>query len=129
MNFLKQRWYLLVPILLVCFPFLMVLYISVSYGYGLDESWTCLQNIGKTGSKFRVGVYSESRFDRVEPGMMGRDVYELLGQPLERNMPEDTRWYYSVAEHGSTYFHERVVLLDHGKVTGTIKRFHTPESK
>jgi outer membrane protein assembly factor BamE (lipoprotein component of BamABCDE complex) len=129
MNFLKKRWYLVVPLLLVCFPLLMVLYISMSYGYGLEESWNCLQNMAKTDTKFRVGAYSEGRFVKVTPGMMGRDVFELLGMPLERNMPDDTRWSYSVAQNGSTYFHERVVMLDHGKVTGTLKRFHTPESK
>ncbi len=129
MNFLKKRWYLIVPLLLICTPLIMVLYISMSYGYGLSESWTCLQNMSKTETKFRVGVYSEGRFDKIVPGMMGRDVFELVGMPLERNTPEDTRWAYSVPLHASPYFHERIVLLERGKVTGVIKRFHMPESK
>jgi outer membrane protein assembly factor BamE (lipoprotein component of BamABCDE complex) len=129
MNFLKKRWYYLIPVLLVCFPVLMVLYVSVTYDYGLNESWTYIQNMDKTDTKFRVGKYSESRFNKIDPGMMGSDVFELIGLPLERNMPDDTRWSYSVAQHGAKYFHERVVLMERGKVTGTIKRFHVPDMK
>ena len=128
MNFLKKRWYYLIPVLLVCFPLLMVLYVSLSYGYSPAESWSYIQNMDKTESKFRIGAYSEGRFDKVEVGMSGSDVYQLLGMPIERNMPEDTRWSYSVALNGSKYFHERLVLLEKGKVTGIIKRFHMPET-
>jgi hypothetical protein len=129
MNSITKRWYLAIPLLLLCFPLLMVLYISISYSYSLSESWLYLQNMDKSTTKFRVGAYSEGRFKKIQPGMMGRDVFELVGMPLERNMPEDTRWSYAVPVSGSTYFHERVVVLEKGKVASIIKRFHTPESQ
>lgn len=128
MTFLKKNWYLLIPAALLGAPALMALYISASYGYSFGESVECLKAIGKEKTKFAPFGYSESDFVRIQPGMSGRDVFELVDKPIERH-DNDSVWLYSVPVDGATYYHERKVLMDKGKVTGVIKRFHTPESK
>lgn len=128
MTFLKKNWYLIIPAVLLGMPALMALYISSSYGYSFGESVEVLKAMGKEKTKFSPIGFSESKFKRIEPGMMGKDVFELVHMPLERH-DNDTRWLYSVPVDGAQYYHERTVLLEKGKVTGVITRFHTPESK
>ena len=128
MSFLKKNWYLVVPAILLGAPLLMALYISASYGYSFGESVECLKAIGQEKTKFAPIGYSESAFKRIEPGMSGAQVFQLVQMPLERH-ENDSVWLYSVPVAGAQYYHERKVLLDRGKVTGTIARFHTPETK
>ena len=122
-----KKWYFIVPIALLCTPLLMTFYISASYGYNFEESLQVLQAIGKSDTKFQTLKFSESRFRQIEPGMSGRDVFELIGVPLERH-DNDTKWTYSLPVGGAQYYHERTVVLDKGKVTNVICRFHTPEN-
>ena len=128
MTFLKKNWYLVIPAALLGAPLLMALYISVSYDYTFGESVECLKAMGKERTKFAPFGYSESEFKRIAPGMSGRDVFELVNKPIERH-DNDTVWLYSVPVDNAPFYHERTVLMDKGKVTGTIKRFHTPETK
>ena len=122
-----KKWYFIVPIALLCTPLLMTFYISASYGYDFKESLEVLQAIGKSDTKFQTLKFSESRFRQIEPGMSGRDVFELIGVPLERH-DNDTKWTYSLPVGGAQYYHERTVVLDKGKVTSVICRFHLPEN-
>lgn len=122
-----KKWYFIVPLVLLSSPLLMTLYISASYGYNFSDSLVVLQAIGKSDTKFQGLTFSESKFRQIEPGMSGRDVFELVGVPLERH-DNDTKWTYSLPVSGASYFHERTVLLEKGVVTGVICRFHTPDS-
>lgn len=122
-----KKWYFIVPIALLCTPLLMTFYISASYGYNFDESLQVLQAIGKSETKFQPLKFSESRFRQIEPGMNGRDVFEKIGVPLERH-DNDSRWAYSLPVGGAQYYHERTIVLDKGKVTSVICRFHKPEN-
>lgn len=122
-----KKWYFIVPIALLCTPLLMTFYISASYGYNFEESLQVLQAIGKSDTKFQTLKFSESRFRQIEPGMSGRDVFELIGVPLERH-DNDTKWTYSLPVGGAQYYHERTVVLDKGVVTSVICRFHNPEN-
>jgi hypothetical protein len=128
MGFLKKNWYLVVPAVLIATPVLMILYTSAVYGYSFSEAAACVQAVGQSDTKFQTMNYSEGRFRRLQPGIMGRDVFEAVGMPLERH-DDDTKWHYSLPVGGSLYFHERTVLLEKGRVTNVICRFHTPESK
>ena len=128
MSFLKKNWYLVVPAALLAAPFVIVLYISSSYGYSFSEAWECFKATGKSNTKFQTLNYSESRFKRIVPGMSGKDVFELTGLPLERH-DNDTRWCFSVPVGGAAYYHERTVMMQNGKVVDVIFRFHTPETK
>lgn len=123
-----KKWYFIVPIVLLCTPLLMTLYISASYGYSFGESLEVLQAIGKSDTKYQGLKFSESRFRQIEPGMSGRDVFELVGVPLERH-DNDTKWTYSLPVGGAQFFHERTVLLEKGVVTSVICRFHKPDSQ
>lgn len=128
MNFLKKNWYYVVPAALLLSPLLITFYISLSYGYNFGESVAVMKAFGKQQTKFQALTFSENKFRRIEPGMWGRDVFELVGVPLERH-DGDTRWLYSVPMKGAEYWHERSVILDKGKVTRVICRFHTPGAK
>lgn len=128
MNFLKKNWYYVIPVGLLAMPVIMILFISVSYGYNLDESIACFKAFGQENTKFQALKFSESSFRKIEPGMTGRDVFELLGVPLERH-DNDTKWVYSQPMSGAKFFHERAIMMEAGKVTQVICRFHTPESK
>lgn len=128
MNFLKKNWYYVIPVGLLCLPIIMIFYISVSYGYSFDEAIACFKNIGNENTKFQALSYSESKFRSIKPGMSGRDVFELVGIPLERH-DNDTRWVYSAPIGGTAYYHERALIMNAGKVTDVVCRFHTPEAK
>lgn len=128
MDFLKKNWPFVIPAVLILSPVIIILGISLHYGYDFGESIAVMRSMGKAQTKFQTMQFSEDKFRRITPGMMGRDVYEQIGMPLERH-DADTRWFYSVALGGAQYWHERTLILDKGKVTHVICRFHTPESK
>jgi hypothetical protein len=128
MNFLTKRWYLAIPLLLLCSPLLIILYFSMTYGYSLSEAVECFKAVGKTETKFREGIYSESKFHEIQPGFSGKDVFERLGIPLERH-DDDTKWCYSLPVGGAAYYHERTFIMNRGKVASVVCRFHTPQTK
>lgn len=128
--FLKKNWYLLTPAAIVLIPALMVLFCSVNYGYGLSESLKAVRYFGSTGTRHAQG-FSERKFKLVKIGMDGKSVYNTLRNPMERNMPEDTEWKYTLPASGTNYYHERTLIFEKDKngiprVKQRISRFHTP---
>lgn len=128
MKFLTKRWYLAIPAFFLCIPLLMILYYQASYGYSFDEAVECFKAVGKENTKFRQGNYSESKFHEIKPGNSGKDIFDRLGTPLERH-DGDTKWLYSLPVGGTEYYHERTFIMEAGKVTNVICRFHTPQTK
>lgn len=129
-SFFKKNWYLLTPLLIVFIPMLMVVYNSFSYGYDLAESMKAVRNIGSTGTRYAQG-FSERKFQSVRIGMDGKTVFGIIRNPMERNMPEDTEWRYSLPSSGSDCYHERNLIFEKDKngiprVKKRISRFHTP---
>ncbi len=128
MNFLKKNWYLAIPAALLLSPLLIVIGISISYDYDFPESIAVMTALGKDKTKYQTIQFTEEKFRRIQPGMSGREAFELVGVPLEQH-DNQTRWLYSVPLHGAQYWHERTVLLEKGKVTQVICRFHSPTTK
>ena len=128
MNFLAKRWYFAIPLMFLLSPLLIILYFMATYGYSFGEATECLKYINKASTKFRQGQYSEEKFHDVHVGDTGRVVFEHLGIPLERH-DGDTKWCYSLPVGGTEYYHERTFIMENGKVTKVLCRFHTPESK
>ncbi len=129
-TFLKKNWYLLTPAAIVLIPALLVLYCSVSYGYGMSESLKAVRYLGSTGTRYAQG-FSERNFKLVKTGMSPQTVYQLVKNPMERNMPEDTEWQYSLPASGTSYYHERTLIFERDKngvlrVKQRVSRFHTP---
>jgi hypothetical protein len=130
MKALKKNWYFVVPAVLILAPLLITGYISLKYDYSMADAWMVFKTSGQAKTKFQSIKFSESAFKKVTPGMNGRQVFELLGTPLERH-DDDTRWKYALPVSGATHYHERTVVMEAGtgKVAGIINRYHTPESK
>ncbi len=123
-----KRWYLIIPLLLLCSPLLIIGYFMGTYGYSFSEAAECLKHAAESNTKFREVKYSESAFHEVKLGAKGSEVFDLVGLPLERH-DDDTKWCYSLPVGGTQYYHERTFIMDHGKVAGIICRFHTPQTK
>lgn len=129
-EFFKKNWYLLSPAAILLIPVLMVLFCMVNYGYSVSESMKAVRYFGSTGTRYSQG-FSERNFKLVRLGMDGRSVYSTIKNPMERNMPEDTEWRYSLPASGTEYYHERTIILEKDKngiprVKQKISRFHTP---
>lgn len=129
-EFFKKNWYLLSPAAILLIPVLMVLFCMVNYGYSVSESMKAVRYFGSTGTRYSQG-FSERNFKLVRLGMDGRSVYGTIKNPMERNMPEDTEWRYSLPASGTEYYHERTIILEKDKngiprVKQKISRFHTP---
>jgi hypothetical protein len=125
MTFLKKNWYYLIPAMFLLSPVFILLYISASYGYTLPQSISVMKHLGEENTKFQTPTYRENKFTRIVPGMGVKQVFEMVGMPLERH-DNDTRWIYSTPVGGAPYFHERTLLMSGGKVTKVINRFHMP---
>lgn len=126
MTLLKKYWFVILPISLICLPLIMVGYTMMAYGYSWADSLEVVKATGKNNTKFQETKYVERNFRKIEPGMNGRDVFELVGVPLERNMPDDTVWRYSVNVGGTGYFHERTLKMERGIVKDVIVKFSQP---
>lgn len=128
---LKRRWYYIAPAVLILIPVLMMLYYVVTMGYGFDESWVALQNMGRSNTRY-TQKFTESSFSKIVPGMDGRTVYQAMGmQPFEGQA--GLVWKYSLPQDGAEVYHERTVLFAYDKnhvprVVRTVKRLHLPES-
>ncbi len=127
---IKKNWYLFTPAFILIIPALMVLFCIVNYGYSFSESLKAVRYFGSTGTRYAQG-FSELKFKTVRPGMDAKSVYNTIKNPMERNMPEDTEWRYSLPLGLTEYYHERIVLLEKDKngvprVKQRISRFHTP---
>lgn len=129
--FIKKNWYLLTPALILLIPVLMVLFCTVNYGYSLSESMKAVRYFGSTNTRYAQG-FSERKFKMVRLGMDGRSVYNTIKNPMERNIPEDNEWRYSLPGAGTGYYHERTIILEQDKngvprVKQKVSRFHTPD--
>jgi hypothetical protein len=129
--FIKKNWYLLTPAAILLIPMLMVLFCTVNYGYSLSESMKAVRYFGSTSTRYSQG-FSERKFKMVKVGMDGRTVYNTIRNPMERNMPEDTEWRYSLPGAGTEYYHERTLILAQDKngiprVKQKLSRFHAPD--
>ncbi|HBJ88233.1 MAG TPA: hypothetical protein DDZ88_31140 [Verrucomicrobiales bacterium] len=130
-DFLKKNWYLLTPAALVLVPLLMIAFCMVNYGYDFTESIKAVRHVGSTSTRYGQG-FSERKFKMVRVGMDGKAVYNTLKTPMERNVPEDTEWRYSLPSSGTEYYHERIIIMEQDKngiprVKERISRFHTPD--
>jgi hypothetical protein len=130
-DFLKKNWYLLTPAALVLVPLLMIVFCMVNYGYDFPESMKAVRHVGSTSTRYGQG-FSERKFKLVRVGMDGQAVYNMLKTPMERNVPEDTEWRYSLPSSGTEYYHERVIIMERDKngvprVKERVSRFHTPD--
>lgn len=99
--FFKKNWYLLTPATILLVPALIALFCMVNYGYSFSESMKYISHIGSTGTRYSQ-EFSERKFKMLRPGMDGRSVYNVIRNPMERNMPEDTEWRYSLPASGAT---------------------------
>jgi len=129
--FLKKNWYLLTPAALVLVPLLMVVFCMVNYGYDIPESMKAVTHLGSTGTRYGQG-FSERKFKMVRAGMDGNAVFNTLKVPMERNVPEDTHWRYSLPASGAECYHERTIIMQPDKngiprVKERVSRFHTPD--
>ncbi len=130
-QFIKKNWYLLTPAVILLIPALMVLFCTANYGYSIAESWKAVSHFGSTSTRQAQG-FTERKFKAVRVGMDGRTVYSLIKNPMERNMPEDTQWRYTLPGSGAQYYHERTLVFEKDKngiprVTDKISRFHSPD--
>jgi outer membrane protein assembly factor BamE (lipoprotein component of BamABCDE complex) len=128
MSLLKKYWFAALPIFLLCLPLVMVGYTMSKYGYSWAEAVEVVKATGKNNTKFQETKYTERGFRKIDVGMSGRDVYEIIGQPLERNTPDDTIWRYSVNVGGTGYFHERTLKMKKygAAVEEVVVRFSQP---
>jgi hypothetical protein len=108
---LKKYWFVLLPVFLLCLPLVMVGVTMSKYGYSWSEAVEVVKATGKNNTKFQETKYTERSFRKVEKGMNGREVFELLGVPLERGGKDDTVWRYSVNVGGTGYFHECTLIM------------------
>ncbi|MFO1483225.1 MAG: hypothetical protein U1F71_07630 [Verrucomicrobiaceae bacterium] len=130
-DFIKRNWYLLTPAVILLIPAMMILFCSVNYGYSFSESWNALRHFGSTGTRYAQG-FSERKFRMVQIGMDGRTVYNIVRNPMERNVPVDNEWRYSLPASGAEYYHERTLILEKDakgipRVKQRISRFHMPD--
>jgi len=90
-----------------------------------------VRHFGSTSTRHSI-EFSERKFKMLRVGMDGRSVYATIKNPMERNMPEDTEWRYTLPGSGAEYYHERTIILEKDKngvprVKERISRFHTPD--
>jgi hypothetical protein len=129
LDSLKRRWYYFAPATLLLIPVLVMLYYMMSMGYGLEESWVALQNMGRSNTRY-TQKYTESKFGSIQPGMDGRTVYQTMEmQPFEGQA--GLVWKYSLPQGDAKVYHERTVLFERDKnnvprVVRTVKRLHIP---
>lgn len=127
---LKKNWYLFTPLLLVIIPTAIFFYYSANVGYNNEDAMNATKHFLTSGTRYPM-EYSEVKFDRLQPGMEGGEVYKTMGkQPFERQ-DNDTRWVYALPKPGARAYHERVVIMARDSqnvlhVKELVKRFHVP---
>lgn len=126
--FIKKNWYFFTPAVLLIIPALMVVFCTVNYGYTIPDSINAVLHFGSTSTRYSIG-FTERKFKSVRVGMDGRSIFNTLRTPMERNMPEDTEWRYSLPGSGAGYYHERTLILEKDKngiprVKKSISRLH-----
>lgn len=128
--FFKKNWYLLTPALILLVPVLIALFCTINYGYSFSESMKSVRYFGSSSTRYGQG-FTERKFKMVRIGMDGASVYNIIKVPMQRNLPEDTEWRYTLPGSGTEYYHERSIIMEPDKsgrprVKQKISRFHTP---
>jgi hypothetical protein len=127
---LKKNWYLFTPLLLVIVPALIWGYYVMIFGYAPKEGLEALRYVFQSGTRYPQ-KYANDRFDLVQPGLDGRQVFELIGVPFERH-DDDAVWIYSGPKDlANPYYHERKVVFTRDsknvpRVKSVVKEFHVP---
>jgi hypothetical protein len=126
---LKKNWYLFLPLILVILPTIVWAYYVGAYGYSPKEGWEALRHFWQSDTRY-AQKFAQSKFDRLKPGMDGRQVFELIGVPFERHN-NDAEWIYALPKGLTPYYHERKVIFDRDAnnvphVKSVVKEFHTP---
>ena len=127
--FIKKNWYFFTPAAILIIPALMVVFCTVNYGYSLPESMKSVLHFGSTSTRYSQG-FSEHKFKLLRVGMDARSVFDTIKAPMERNMPEDTEWRFSLPGSGASYYHERTIIMQQDKngvprVKQRVSRFHS----
>ena len=128
LDLLKRRWYYFAPIVLLVIPILLFFGAKMKYGYSASEAWQSVMHMGQSNTRY-AQKFSERGFEKITPGMDGRQVFQSIGVPLEGQ--GGLEWHYSFAGDGAKYFHERTVIFVRDaqnvpRVKNLVKRFHTP---
>lgn len=126
----KKNWYFFTPLLLLAIPAAIYLFYASSMGYSSTDSMNATKYFLVSGTRYAM-EYNEVNFNRLQPGMDGRQVYQIMGKQPSERLDNDTRWVYSLAKPGSKAYHERVVIMERDKqnvprVKELVRRFHTP---
>ena len=132
---LKKNWYFLVPGVLIALPALVIAMYMGIYGYTWSDALHSAMHFSDSKTTYAI-KYSDSGLAKITPGMEGRTVYELIGQPLEGHIvgvKPGTNWIYSTAGAQHHSYHERAVIFDLNgaggvpRVKQVVKRFHVGE--
>lgn len=127
----KKNWYLFTPLILVIIPAAIYVYYISGVGYEGGDAIKATQYFLVSGTRYPLN-YDERNFMRLQPGMDGRQVFEMMRQqPFERH-DGDTRWIYSLPKSGTRAYHERIVVMERDpksllRVKEVIRRFHAPQ--
>jgi len=125
-----KNWYLFTPLTPIAIPAAIYVYYISGMGYEGTDAINATKHFLLSGTRYTM-EYDERNFERLKPGMDGRQVFEMLKkQPFERQ-DNDTRWVYSLPKPGAQAYHERVVIMQRDpqnvlRVKEVVKRFHTP---
>jgi hypothetical protein len=124
---LKKNWYLFTPLLIIGMPAYLLAFYILAYGYPVNEAVEAVSHFLESNTRYAKG-YSADHFRAVQPGMGGRQVFELLGVPYERR-DNDTEWIYALPQGTTRYYHERKVIFERDQnnvplVKETVKVFH-----
>jgi hypothetical protein len=125
---LKKNWYLFTPLAIVGLPALILAYYIVGFGYPVNEAIEATTHFLQSQTRYAM-KYSDTNFARIQPGMRGDQVFQLVGVPFER-LNNDAEWIYALPQGNTKYYHERKVLFDRDKnqvphVKETVRGFHS----
>jgi hypothetical protein len=132
---MKKHWYFLIPAVIVLTPVLLALGYVVSYGYSWGEAFQCVRHFGECKTRY-AQKFSESSLSRVQVGMTGDQVFNLIGGPMEGHVVDgkfSPVWRYSLPAGSAAYHHERTVHFATPAnkppvVKAIVRRLHGPEA-
>lgn len=127
---LKKNWYLFTPLLLIAIPVAIYGYYVSSVGYSSQDAMNATKYFLVSGTRYAMD-YSEMNFNRLQPGMDGRQVFQTMGKQPSERLDNDTRWVYSLPKPGSKAYHQRIVVMEKDRqniprVKSVVRSFHVP---
>ena len=130
---MKKHWYFLIPAAVVATPVLLAFWYVLSFGYSWGEAFECVRYFGQCKTRY-AQKFSESNLSRVQPGMTGDKVFDLIGGPMEGHVVNgkfSPIWRYSLPAGSAAYYHERTVHFATPAnkppvVKAVIRRLHKP---